>query len=270
MSPRIPLPPDIPLPVFGVNEAIGAGLGRGRLRGADLAAPYRGVRIATDHAPTLLQLCLARSLTLNSDAWFSGITAAALTGVPLPARLEGSAVLHVTVPSPMRAPAGRGVSGHSQLRSGGDIRRWRGVTISTPERLWCELGASLNLTELVAAGDYLIHWDLPHTNEIALAKALSTYPGRGGVPVLRRALELLHPRSESPKESELRVILVLAGLPGLAVNWWINTTDGFRYRADLAFPLTKVVLEYQSAFHESRESRRRDMTRRSRLEARGG
>ncbi|HEU4807441.1 MAG TPA: hypothetical protein VFT01_04205 [Homoserinimonas sp.] len=47
-------------------------------------------------------------------------------------------------------------------------------------------------------------------------------------------------------------------MPGLVVNLPITTGGGYHYRADLAFPI-----------HGDEAQRRRDMTRRARLEADG-
>ncbi len=52
-------------------------------------------------------------------------------------------------------------------------------------------------------------------------------------------------------------------------NLPITTTDGFRYRADIAFPACTTIIEYQSGLHDSPDSFRKDMTRVSRLEADG-
>ena len=43
----------------------------------------------------------------------------------------------------------------------------------------------------------------------------------------------------------------------------------FRYRADLAFPWPKVLIEYHSDYHSDPDNFRADMTRRARLEADG-
>lgn len=65
------------------------------------------------------------------------------------------------------------------------------------------------------------------------------------------------------------MILVLAGLTGLEVNYPVTTSGGYDYRGDLAFPDHKVFIEYQSELHRSPEAFRADMTRISRLEADG-
>lgn len=65
------------------------------------------------------------------------------------------------------------------------------------------------------------------------------------------------------------MIIVQDSIPGLAVNLPITTSGGYNYRADLAFPERKVVIEYQSEYHGDEAQRRKDMTRRARLEADG-
>lgn len=120
----------------------------------------------------------------------------------------------------------------------------------------------------MAAGDYIVHWRLPMCSISDLAHAISRFTGRRGMPRLKAAIGLLNNRSESPKESELRVIMTLAGLLGYEVNFEI-VVDGYRYRGDLAFPREKVLLEYLGDHHRAPEQWRRDVTRATRLRADG-
>jgi hypothetical protein len=70
-----------------------------------------------------------------------------------------------------------------------------------------------------------------------LAAALEAYPGRRGLQRDRTALPLLRTRSESPRESVLRVIIVLAGLPEPECNYNVLAADGtFLARGDLVYP----------------------------------
>jgi very-short-patch-repair endonuclease len=148
----------------------------------------------------------------------------------------------------------------------GDTRLLRGVRISSPARAWCELGPDLQTPDLVAAADFLLARRSPLTSLSELSDSLDDV--RAGVRRLREALALADPRSESRRESLLRVILVTAGLTGIRANFPIRTSGGFSYRADLAFPEKKLILEYQSRLHEG-EAFFRDMTRKSRLAADG-
>jgi very-short-patch-repair endonuclease len=277
MNPRIPLPDPLSSRPFTTRQGVNAGLGRRRLRGPDLDAPFHGIRIPRtaqqnrprSNALAVEKLCLALQQKLSPDSWFCGITAAVVMGIPLPARLEQSRTLQVAVLAPHRAPAGRGVRGHTFTASTNDVRMWHGLHISSPERVWCELAGTLNLPDLVAAGDYLIQRDLPLTSPDRLADAVARFPGRRGIPTLQSALPLLHDRSESRQESRLRVIVVLAVLAGLEVNYPVTTSGGYNYRGDLAFPEYKMFIEYQSELHRTTEAFRADMTRISRLEADG-
>jgi very-short-patch-repair endonuclease len=220
-------------------------------------------------APTFEQHCVGLAARLDSEAFFCGITAARIIGMPLPRLYERSQKLHVAVPPPRFRPSGRGIVGHTLTIDEHELRRWNGFLVTSPERTWCDLGAVLHVPDLIAAGDYLIHWGSPITTAEQLARSINGRRGRRGVRRLRVAYPYLHPRSESAKESQLRYIIVSAGLKGLEVNFPITTSGGFNYRGDLAFPSHKLIVEYQSEYHNSPEKFRADMTRASRLQADG-
>src|SRR5690606_39913233 len=111
-----------------------------------------------------------------------------------------------------------------------------------------------------------IHWRLPPTTIERLTPAVESYPGRRGKPAMRRALHRLDGRSDSRRESHLRLVIVEAGLGGLVTNLDIITRDGTKYRADFAFPQAKLLVEYQSDYHAGTEQFRRDMTRIAKLQ----
>jgi very-short-patch-repair endonuclease len=143
-----------------------------------------------------------------------------------------------------------------------------GLRISSPARVWCELAVLLSMRELVAAGDFLIHWRSPLVSREQLTAAARRYPDRRGRVSRRAALEHLDARSESPKESELRTILAVGGIRGLVSNLPVRV-GGANYRLDLALPESKIDIEYQGDYHRDPAQWRRDMSRRSRLEADG-
>lgn len=87
---------------------------------------------------------------------------------------------------------------------------------------------------------------------------------------MRIALALLDDRAESAQESILRCLLVMGGLPMPQVNYVVvDAESGKAMRLDLRYPEERLVLEYQGDYHRTRQQWRRDMTRRSRLEAQG-
>ncbi len=208
---------------------------------------------------------------MPEGTFFSHVTAALIQGVPLPYRLEREVRVHIGVAAPTRAPHASGIIGHRLDLSPGQLSSTRSLVHTAPARTWCDLASLLTLHELVAAGDFLVHWRLPHTTIPELARVSQAFVGRRGMKVIRVALPLLNARSESPPESALRVILVQAGLPHPRINHEIvMTEDGSVMRTDLAFDAQKVLIEYQGDYHRKKVDQwRKDMTRRSRLEARG-
>lgn len=206
---------------------------------------------------------------MPTHAFFCSVTAALLMGVPLPRHLEESPLLHVAVPAPRHPPETKGIIGHRLTVVGDHVRPWRGLRVSSPERTWCDLGTALSVPDLVAAGDHLIRRGFQLTTEQQLRDALERFPGRRGKARLLVAVELLNDRAESRKESHLRVIIVQSGIAGLSINFPITTSGGFNYRGDLAVPERKMIIEYQGEYHGDEAQRRKDMTRRARLEADG-
>lgn len=152
----------------------------------------------------------------------------------------------------------------------GDIVTRRGLRHTSPARTWCDLAALLELDDLIAAGDYLIHYDAPLTSRAEIERVLSRMPRARGIRNAREALPLLSDRPESPQESKLRLIILRSGLPEPEINYEIvDTETGKHVRPDFRFRKYKVILEYQGEYHRTRAQWRKDMTRRSRLEAKG-
>lgn len=269
MKPRIVLPTHLADAPFPVRAGRAAGLGVTRLRGADLQRPFHGVRTAAVGELDLVQRARSYQAWMPEYAFFCAITAALLLGVPLPVHRERSVPLHVAVPSSRPALRSRGIIGYRVHVEAFEICEVDGLRTSSPERLWCELGALLSLTDLVAAGDYLIWRRRPLTSLAQLQCAVDDYRGRRGRCALRLALTLLSDRSDSRPESILRVILVLAGFHGLNANLCVQTRGGHRYFLDLSFPAHRVLIEYQGDYHRGVQQFRDDMTRRARLEADG-
>ena len=251
---------------FTHKQGLAAGLTTGRLEGADLGRPFHGIRHPDNGSLTTAQRCQAYSLIMAHNAFFSSVTAAQLMTLPLPARIDRETDLHVAVPSPTRSSKAAGVIGHKVKLMGGDFVTWNGLRHSSPERAWCELAEVLRLDDLVAVGDHLIHGEYALTTVERLRDAVERYPGMRGIATLRAAAALLDARAESAMESRTRLILARAALPPCEPNFWVQTPAA-RYRLDFAFPGYQSYVEYQGNYHFDIDQQRRDMTRRSRLDA---
>ncbi|WP_161972413.1 DUF559 domain-containing protein [Glaciihabitans arcticus] len=210
------------------------------------------------------------SSRLPTESLFSHSTAARLIGIPVPWWSERDARLHVSVAAPRRAPHAAGIIGHRSRLTERDGVVMRGVRVTSPVRTWLDLASMVRFADLVAAGDYIIHWRLPLAERDELSRAVESFGRARGAINLRKALPLLSDRAESPPESELRVILAVAGLPSPDINHALVDTDTGRHlRPDFTFREHRVILEYQGDYHRTREQWRKDMTRRSKLEAEG-
>lgn len=145
----------------------------------------------------------------------------------------------------------------------------RGIPISTPEQTFVELAADgLELVDLVILGDALVK--AKRTTPEQLIAASTGYGGRG-CRVARRAAALVRAGVDSPMETRLRLLVVLAGLPEPQVNLILRGEDGdWERRFDLAYPALKVIVEYDGRQHaEDIKQWNADIYRREELERQG-
>jgi very-short-patch-repair endonuclease len=205
------------------------------------------------------------------SAVFSHSTAALLYGIPLPLELENARALHISVPGTRRSVDAAGIVGHEVHLPVAEVGLRAGIPLTTPARTWCDLGALLEFGDLVAAGDFLLRRVSPLTDRSSLARAVDDYRSRRGIRNLRRALPLLSERSESRRESLLRIILIEAGLPSLEVNHEVFDDKGnLVARIDLAHPARKIAIEYEGDHHRTDKRQWRiDVARVRRLNAIG-
>jgi hypothetical protein len=267
------LPVGLPPSGFTVASALGSGVAERRLGARDLARPHRGVRVLASAEVSFSERCRLLAMALPSHTFFSGVTAATLFGMPLPLRYAAARVppLEVSVADPARGIRRQGVHGRRLQIAATDVGSWRGVRVTSPERTWCDLAPVLTLGQLVAAGDFLIFHERAMVTRAALAAAVAAHPGRRWRGALKRALELLDDHSESPKESELRVIVVTHALPTPLANVEILDEQGrFVARVDLLFEDYRETLEYLGDGHRTDVRQwRRDQTRRAEVESLG-
>ncbi|MFI7586643.1 hypothetical protein ACIB24_06160 [Spongisporangium articulatum] len=108
------------------------------------------------------------------------------------------------------------------------------------------------------------------TSAERLRSYVETRSGTRGVRQARAAAELADPRAESPRESRLRVALILAGLPAPTPQVEVFDDDGrFVARLDLAWPELMLAVEYDGQHHRDRDQHSRDLRRHNRLRALG-
>ena len=123
-----------------------------------------------------------------------------------------------------------------------------GLPISTPMQAFLDLASiGISLIDLVIAGDSLVKAnDLDPQEFIAAAEA---FEGRNAKRA-RRAAALIRAGVDSPMETRIRLLIVLAGLPEPQVNFILRVAGGrWRWRFDLCYPECKLIIEYDGRHH---------------------
>lgn len=291
-------PHDDGLPdAFRVGEAIAAGVGRKRLRHARLERPFHGVRarpsaIATDdedvpppvrHAAALRRRMDQYAPVMPEGAFFAGCSAAVLHGIPLPARavapVDGNLPdLVVGVWEPRTPPRRPGVRGLRVNRVRAAVTTVEGLRVTVLADTWAMLATELGEQDLVAAADHLLRVPRypggfrtpdrgPFATRDQLAAAIGT---RKGAATLRRALARARTGASSPRETEIRLLLVDAGLPEPVLDLDLYDEHGLWIAAvDMAYPALKIAVEYDGAGHRTQRQFERDVDRLAQLEAAG-
>ena len=218
---------------------------------------------------TLPELCAAYVSRAGSGQCFTHGTAARLLGLPMPARIERERVLHVSASRPDRAPRVRGVVGH-HLDPMPRVVTVARLPVAHPVDTWAHLATILTLHELVVVGDHLVRKKRPIADLAALQHAVASRAGHAGVRMLREALTLIRPLTGSPKETELRLLILAAGLPEPIVGHEVHHDGYWVGTPDLAYPDQRVAIEYEGEVHRlDLKTFRDDIERRERFEDAG-
>jgi hypothetical protein len=193
--------------------------------------------------------CLAYAPRLPPGHFFSHTSAAAIYGMPMPARFERAGPVHVSAAPPAHPPQARGVIGH--LLEGVDVRTYRGLRVIDPAQAWAQLGTLLPHNDLVVAGDHLVRRKRPLATLEQLRDAARA-TRRPGIRAIRRALNDVRAETDSPMETRLRLILVGGGLPEPAIGHPVVDAQGqFVATPDLAYVRERIAIEYEGEHHWS-------------------
>ncbi len=219
-----------------------------------------GVYVAREVTVTPVVRARAALLTHTPTAVASHGTVARLFGVPHPRE----DVEHVTVPTGDDRRRRRGVLCHVAAVDAEDLRLFKGVRITSPERLFVDLAGTLALVDVVVVGDWLVrHRFLTLRGLLSYCQSSSSAHAR----TARLAASYVRARVDSPMETRLRMLLVLAGLPEPLVNLEIRVRGGRALlRLDLSWPSIRLAVEYDGQHHrddtrqwESDVDRREDL-----------
>ncbi len=142
-----------------------------------------------------------------------------------------------------------------------------GVAVTSPGMTFMHLAVVLDLVQLTAFGDMLVKRKVISLDELrGYARAWTHHGRRLG----QLAASFVREGVDSNPESNLRMLLVLAGLPEPAINPWVLDVDGTpRYRLDLAYLEIKLAIEYDGRWHDDPLQQEKDRARREWLRSQG-
>jgi hypothetical protein len=193
------------------------------------------------------------------------MAAARLHGLWLPTEWADEpidVILHGAQPEPRRRSGSvrAEVRGRRRRLSAAETVVRDGVPMTSCGRTWLDLAERLELADLVAAGDSILHHGL---GTGAGLRAVVNEAGRPrGIVSARQAVDMLDGRSRSRPESHLRVILTDAGLPRPAVNCPIYDEHGqWLAEPDLNYGEARLSIEYNGGDHADVRQMRKDITR---------
>lgn len=247
--------------VFLGSRAVRAGLLTPRaLRSSAWRRLFQGVYIDATVPLTHRLVCLAaHEFVLPAGSVLAGGSAAHLHGVP--AGPEDPVEAYVPADRrPRRTPGLRprlGVVPATEVVAAGRLR------VTSPVRTCWDLVRWRGLVDGVVITDRLLATGVLFVGE------LEKYAAERGADRFARAVGLVDGRAESPPESELRVRLVLAGLPRPEPQHRVFVAGRFLARVDLAWPAQRVAVEYDGAWHGAPGRLHPDRRRLNRLIASG-
>lgn len=263
----------LPLHPMSRRDLLRTGLSENRLRYlircGVLRVVFRGVYVRADIEDSVELQVQAAALLIGSEQIICDRSAAYLHGVDVyGSREQPERRLETCVRSggPNRH---QGVDGRQRDLADCDVVRVGSVLITTPLRTALDLGCALPRHRALGAMDALAREH--HFDRRDLQHECPRFRGRRGVIQLRELATLVDPRSESPRESWVRLVLSDARLPTPEVQWWVVEEGVQVYRLDFAYPGHLVAVEYDGFDHhlKTAEQIRKDRDRRRWLATRG-
>lgn len=246
MGRRADVPPKLLTTPFSVARAEAMGVSAATLRGPRFRAPFRGVRVAATLEDTLRLRAAAALVALPDGAALSCHTAAGLRQLPVPT------VSSVHADIPTRSVRAR-IDGIVAHRRDVPVVVVQGLPVCAPVPMFVELAQHLALVDLVVVGDALVRRGWLELD--ALRAGVTVVVGRRRVGLAARAADLVRPRVDSPLETKVRLLLVLAGLPSPVSGFEVVHDGQFVAVVDLAYPQWRVIIEYDGDLHRTRKSK---------------
>ncbi|MEU8003186.1 hypothetical protein AB0B66_18665 [Catellatospora sp. NPDC049111] len=202
---------------------------------------YADARLTRDHE------LITRSVLMGlpPDAVVAGPSAAYRLGVRHAAAFHDD--VHVITHPKAAMLRQRGVRFHETVLEPDETMELDGHLYTTPLRTAWDLAGWLDVVRAVTVIDSMLGNGLVEVAQLAVL--VRARQGRRGSALARRAFALADGRSQSPPESQLRVRIVLSGLPRPQAQLAVPVR-GRVLHPDLAWPEYRVAVEYDGEWHD--------------------
>lgn len=246
---------------FTAAQAEALGVSRSSLRGSQWRNVFRGVWAHVDLPDSRELRFAAVRLVLPEGDFVCGLTSAWLYGIDVQDRRGDLVWMGCRTGRRLRTRSGCLV--REITVEDCDLQVVDGVLMTTPLRTVFDCGRWLSLVEGVVVADAICHSGA--VDRGTLKQYARTHRALRGVRRLDQVVDLVEPKSESPMETRVRLLIVFAGLPRPEAQLVIlDRNRNFVARVDLGYPEQRLIVEYDGAFHwEQRraDDRRRDAIR---------
>jgi very-short-patch-repair endonuclease len=177
-------------------------------------------------------------------AWLWSRRTAILVGSSA-AAMHGTQYLPDDAPAELghaNQPSPPGIVIHRGTIAADEICLRQSIDCTTPARTAYDIGRRVSGDTAIIRIDALLNATGCKVKEVA--RIADRYPGARGIRRLRDAMDLADGGAESPKETELRLLLVRDGLPRPVTQIRVG-----RRRIDMGWPEWKVGVEYDGEQH---------------------
>lgn len=251
------IPPALRERPFRGRDAVSDGLvSASRLRGPEFRRVLHGVYVPAGTVVDHGIRCQAAALLLPAGAALTGHSAAWWYSV---AYARADAVVMISMPPGARVDGPRGVKVHRTPVDEIDVAVVDGMRVTSPTRACWDAATLSELAPALAIVDGMLHRGIVTAPE--LHDRLVAGSGTWGVRRVREVFELADGRSESPPESQVRLLMHRADIPAPIPQFEVRLAGRFVARVDFAWPERMVILEYDGGHHADQLQMRRDRSR---------
>lgn len=249
------IPPGLARGPFTRGSAVGLAT-PDDLRGPSYQRLLRGV-YAPSGPVTHRERILAARQILPAGAVLAGASALWAHGVHL---ADPEAPAEFVLPPGTKVRNREHVRVRRDLLAPGEVVNLDLGPTTTPARTVFDLARAGVPYDVVPLIDALVAATSVRREQIEAVAA--AHPGARWLRRIPPALDLVDAGAESVRESQLRLLIVEAGLPRPTTRFTILTPKNeFVARVDLAWPRYRVVVEYDGAYHDEKNQIVRDRAR---------